>query len=139
MTKLPGAMVVIDVKREVNAVNEARKLGIPTVCLIDTDSDPDFADIPIPGNDDAMRAIEVVVQSLVAAVNEGKTARQTSGEGKEDSTRGARGEDRGGQRRSTRSKFRAEDSKGGSGGQGGGAAAEEPVAAAPAASGTTGA
>jgi len=126
MTKLPGAMVVIDVKREVNAVNEARKLGIPTVCLIDTDSDPDFADIPIPGNDDAMRAIEVVVQSLVAAVNEGKTARQTSGEGKEDSTRGGRGEERG-QRRSSRSKFRAEEAKPG---------AEEPEAA-PA--GTTGA
>ena len=57
MTKLPGTLVVIDVHRELNAVREARKLGIPTVCLIDTDSDPDFADIPIPGNDDAIRAI----------------------------------------------------------------------------------
>lgn len=75
MTKLPGAMVVIDVSHEHNAVREARKLGIPTVCLIDTDSDPDYADIPIPGNDDAMRAIEVIVQSLCAAAAEGKTAR----------------------------------------------------------------
>ena len=115
MTKLPGAMVIIDVKREVNAVREARKLGIPTVCLIDTDSDPDFADIPIPGNDDAMRAIEVVVQSLTAAVAEGKTGRATSGEGKEDSSRpergdrGERGGDRGQQRRrSSRSRFRAD-------------------------------
>ncbi len=75
MTKLPGAMVVIDVKRELNAVREARKLGIPTVCLIDTDSDPDFADIPIPGNDDAMRAIELVVDALCKAVQEGKMQR----------------------------------------------------------------
>ena len=75
MSKLPGAMVVIDVKREINAVKEARKLGIPTICLIDTDSDPEFADIPIPGNDDAMRAIEVVVTSLCAAVQEGRQSR----------------------------------------------------------------
>lgn len=83
MSKLPGCMVVIDVAHEHNAVKEARKLGIPTVCLIDTDSDPDYADIPIPGNDDAMRAIEVVVSSLCAAVAEGKTARAQQGEGKD--------------------------------------------------------
>jgi len=75
MSKLPGAMVVVDVKREINAVKEARKLGIPTICLIDTDSDPDYADIPIPGNDDAMRAIELVIGSLCAAVQEGKQSR----------------------------------------------------------------
>lgn len=75
MTKLPGALVVIDVNHEINAVREAKKLGIPTVCLIDTDGDPDYADIPIPGNDDAMRAIEVVVESLAAAVAEGKQLR----------------------------------------------------------------
>ena len=72
MNQLPGAMVVIDVRHEHNAVREARKLGIPTVCLIDTDSDPDYADIPIPGNDDAMRAIDAVVQNLAAAINEGR-------------------------------------------------------------------
>jgi small subunit ribosomal protein S2 len=76
MNKLPAAMVVVDVWHEHNAVREARKLGIPTVALIDTDSDPDFADIPIPGNDDAMRAIEVVLGNLVAAVQEGKQHRQ---------------------------------------------------------------
>ena len=81
MTKLPGAMVIIDVNAEHNAVREARKLGIPTVCLIDTDSDPDFADIPIPGNDDAMRAIELVVDQLCRAVNEGKQARAVKAEG----------------------------------------------------------
>jgi small subunit ribosomal protein S2 len=74
MDRLPGAMVVIDVRREVNALHEAQKLGVPTVCLIDTDSDPELADIPIPGNDDAMRAIELVVQQLGEAIKEGKSA-----------------------------------------------------------------
>jgi small subunit ribosomal protein S2 len=83
MTRIPGALVIIDVKREHNAVREARKLGIPTVCLIDTDSDPDWADIPIPGNDDAMRSIEVVINSLMAAVSEGKTARAQAAEGRD--------------------------------------------------------
>ena len=123
MTKLPGAMVIIDVKREVNAVREARKLGIPTVCLIDTDSDPDFADIPIPGNDDSMRAIEVVVQSLIAAVQEGKTSRATMGEGKDEGS--GRGEPQ--RRRSSRSRFRADDK----GDKGAGDESEgEPVASA---------
>lgn len=107
MTKLPGAMVIIDVKREVNAVKEARKLGIPTVCLIDTDSDPDFADIPIPGNDDAMRAIELVVDALCKAVQEGKTNRQAGGEGKEEDAGGAQSA---GRRRSSRARFRADES-----------------------------
>lgn len=106
MTKLPGAIVIIDVNHESNAVKEARKLGIPTVCLIDTDSDPDFADIPIPGNDDAMRAIEVIMQSLCASVAEGKTARaqqqQAEGEGE------AEGGEASPRRRSKRAQFRAE-------------------------------
>jgi small subunit ribosomal protein S2 len=75
MSRLPGALVVVDVRREHIAVKEAKKLGIPTVCLIDTDSDPDFADIPIPGNDDAMRAIEIVVMQLADAVDEGRRSR----------------------------------------------------------------
>jgi small subunit ribosomal protein S2 len=78
MTQLPGAMVVVDVRHEHNAVREAKKLGIPTVALIDTDSDPDYADIPIPGNDDAMRGIDVIISNLAAAVNEGKQQRQPS-------------------------------------------------------------
>lgn len=107
MTKLPGAMVVIDVSHEMNALKEARKLGIPTVCLIDTDSDPDFADIPIPGNDDAMRAIDVVMASLCAAVNEGKHNRAAATQGAQE------GADEGGEqprRRSRRSQFRADES-----------------------------
>jgi small subunit ribosomal protein S2 len=75
MTRLPGALIVVDVRKEVNAVREARSLDIPTICLIDTDSDPDFASIPIPGNDDAMRSIQLVVSKLAEAVEEGKRAR----------------------------------------------------------------
>ncbi|MBL8990817.1 MAG: 30S ribosomal protein S2 [Phycisphaerae bacterium] len=75
MDKLPGALVVIDVNKEVNALREAKKLGIPTVCLIDTDGDPDLADIAIPGNDDSMRAIDVILRELCLAVADGKTAR----------------------------------------------------------------
>lgn len=76
MTRRPAVLVVIDVHRERNAVREAKKLSIPTVCLIDTDSDPDFADLPIPGNDDAMRAIEIVLTHLADAVEEGLRARK---------------------------------------------------------------
>jgi len=101
MTKLPGAMVVIDVNSELNALKEARKLGISTVCLIDTDSDPDFADIPIPGNDDAMRSIDVVLQNLCAAVQEGKQARVAAAEGMDNT---ATAEPR---RRSQRAQFAA--------------------------------
>ncbi|HDZ21765.1 MAG TPA: 30S ribosomal protein S2 [Aurantimonas coralicida] len=71
MTQLPGVMVAIDQRREIIAVREANKLGIPVICLLDTDSDPDLIDIPIPGNDDAMRAIELVVATLAEAVTVG--------------------------------------------------------------------
>ena len=77
MNKLPGCIVVIDVKREGNALAEARKLGIPTICLIDTDGDPDLADIAIPGNDDSMRSIDVVIRELCAAVADGKQLKAT--------------------------------------------------------------
>lgn len=78
MEKLPGALVVIDVKREITAVKEARKLGIPTICLLDTDGDPDMADIGIPGNDDSMRSIDVIVRELCLAVAEGRQQRSGS-------------------------------------------------------------
>src|SRR5579884_2844519 len=61
MERMPGVMFIVDTRREHIAVKEARKLGVPTIALIDTDSDPDLIDLPIPGNDDAMRAIEIVV------------------------------------------------------------------------------
>lgn len=65
MEKLPKAMFVVDAKKEDIAVKEARKLGIPVVALVDTNSDPDLIDYVIPGNDDALRSVKLVV-SLVA-------------------------------------------------------------------------
>jgi small subunit ribosomal protein S2 len=75
MNRLPAVAVVIDVRKEINAVREARSMDIPTICLIDSDSDPTLADVAIPGNDDAMRAIELIVRELTDAVEEGKKAR----------------------------------------------------------------
>lgn len=105
MEKLPGALIIIDVKRELNALREARKLGIPTVCLIDTDGDPELADIAIPGNDDSMRSIDVVVRELCAAIAEGKQQRQQRPAQAEGGDEG--GADR--PRRSRRSQYRADD------------------------------
>ena len=72
MTQLPGALLIIDPKREKIAVAEARKLEIPTISLADTDCDPDRVDILIPGNDDAIRAIEIVCTRLTDSVIEGR-------------------------------------------------------------------
>ncbi len=74
MKKLPGVLVVVDPGHEKIAVAEARKLGIPTVALTDTDSDPDMVDIVIPGNDDAIRSIQLFVKRMADAVLEGKAA-----------------------------------------------------------------
>lgn len=122
MTKLPGALIVVDTNREKNALLEAKSLGIPTVCLVDTDGDPDLVNIPIPGNDDSMRTIDIVIRELCDSVKKGKEGRATSagespagdgapaprgegrGEGRGD--RGDRGD--GMRRRSSRSRFRAD-------------------------------
>jgi small subunit ribosomal protein S2 len=74
MNRLPETLVVIDPRKEKNAVFEARKLGITTVALIDTDCDPDEVDLPIPGNDDSIRSIELIMTLLADAVLAGKTA-----------------------------------------------------------------
>jgi small subunit ribosomal protein S2 len=68
MAQLPDALVVIDTTREQNAVNEARRLNIPVVAIVDTNADPELIDYPIPGNDDAIRAIRIVLQKLVDAI-----------------------------------------------------------------------
>jgi len=68
MNRLPECVVVFDPKKEKNAIREATKLGIATVALIDTDCDPDVVDLPIPGNDDGIRSIEVIAQHLADAV-----------------------------------------------------------------------
>lgn len=112
MDKLPGAMVVIDTKRERNALLEARKLGVPTICLIDTDGDPDLADIPVPGNDDSMRSIDVVIRELCLAVAEGKTQRATSTGDREGGADDDRRGDAGAPRRSRRAQFRSDEPAG---------------------------
>ncbi|MFK7882855.1 MAG: 30S ribosomal protein S2 [Phycisphaerales bacterium] len=103
MDKLPGVMVVVDVNREMNGLREARKLGIPTVCLIDTDGDPEVADVAIPGNDDSMRSIDVIIRELCKAIADGKQMRVQSTKGSD----GAEGSD--GPKRSRRAQFRADD------------------------------
>ena len=74
MNRLPDAMIVVDPKREHIAVKEAQRMGVATVALIDTDSDPDTVDLPIPGNDDSIRSIELILAKLADAVLEGKAA-----------------------------------------------------------------
>ena len=74
MNRLPECLVVIDPRKEKNAVGEAKKLGITTIALIDTDCDPDEVDLPIPGNDDSIRSIELVIQLLADAVLAGNAA-----------------------------------------------------------------
>ncbi len=74
MNRLPECLVVVDPRKEKNAIGEARKLGITTVGLIDTDCDPDEVDLPIPGNDDSIRSIELIVKLLADAIAAGKGA-----------------------------------------------------------------
>ena len=100
MDRMPGVMFIIDTRREHIAVKEARKLGVPTIALIDTDSDPDLIDLPIPGNDDAMRAVEIILHELADSIIDGK-----SGRSKQDDEAGNT------RRRSTRTQFKAEDGK----------------------------
>ncbi len=106
MSKLPGALVVIDVAREVNALREARGLVIPTIALVDSDGDPDLVDIPIPGNDDSMRSIDVVVRELCEAVKLGKMAQQPTAEDRGQTPENG---DDAPRRRSSRAMFRAAD------------------------------
>jgi small subunit ribosomal protein S2 len=74
MNRLPDAMVVVDPHREDIAVKEAQRMGVSTVALIDTDSDPDTVDLPVPGNDDSIRSIELLLARFADAVLEGKAS-----------------------------------------------------------------
>ncbi|MCG2713144.1 MAG: 30S ribosomal protein S2 [Candidatus Omnitrophica bacterium] len=104
MGKLPGALFIVDIKKEETAVKEARRLNIPIVALVDTNSDPDVIDYVIPGNDDAIKSIRLVAAAVSEAILEGKSkfeksrktetpqVKQTTREVKED---GAKDEDKG--------------------------------------------
>jgi len=72
MTKIPDVAIVIDQKREMTAILECRKLGIPIISILDTNCDPDLVDIPIPGNDDAVRSIKLILNSLTDSINKGR-------------------------------------------------------------------
>ncbi|WP_052315651.1 30S ribosomal protein S2 [Singulisphaera acidiphila] len=100
MARLPEALFVVDPHREHIAVAEARKLGIKVVALLDTDCDPDVVDLPIPGNDDSMRSIELVIRHLADAIIEGKALAPTEPPPREnqDSQGPGRGDRRGDRR-----------------------------------------
>lgn len=119
MDKLPGALVIVDTKREHIAALEARKLHIPVIGVIDTDSDPDSVDIAIPANDDAMRAVELILDELGTSIQEAVRSRPVRDKDEE----GPRGG-----RRSGRALARAEAEP----------AAQEPAAAEPAVEGQAG-
>ena len=74
MNGLPGLIYIVDIMKEHGAILEARKLDIPSVAIIDTNCDPDLVEYPIPGNDDAIRSIEVITHAMADAVIEGRAA-----------------------------------------------------------------
>ena len=80
MNKLPGALFVVDPRKERIAVSEARKLGIPIVAIVDTNCDPDEIDYVIPGNDDAIRAVKLISQTMADAIIEGRQGAQGAAE-----------------------------------------------------------
>jgi small subunit ribosomal protein S2 len=76
LTRLPSALFIVDIVKEHIALAEARKLGIPTFAMVDTNSDPSLVDFPIPANDDATKSIELIVDTMIAAVQEGLEERK---------------------------------------------------------------
>ena len=78
MARVPGALFIVDINREHIAVQEAQKLGIPIIAIVDTNCDPDVVDFPIPANDDALKSIELIVSVMAAAVMEGEKERQVA-------------------------------------------------------------
>lgn len=89
MNRIPEAIIVVDPNKEKNAVREARSLGITTVALIDTDCDPDTVDLPIPGNDDGIRSIEVIMRHLADSVIAGAKNLKVAKDKEEESAREA--------------------------------------------------
>jgi small subunit ribosomal protein S2 len=102
MDRMPGLMFIVDTRREHIAVKEAKKMGVKTIAIIDTDSDPQNIDLPIPANDDAMKAIEVMLHEIADVIIDAKQGR--GGQAQKEGTDQPAGE----RRRSSRSQFRAE-------------------------------
>ena len=72
MTNFPAVMVIVDVRREINAIREARKLNIPIVGVVDTNGNPELADYAIPANDDGLKSIKVIITKLGECITEAK-------------------------------------------------------------------
>ena len=108
MNRLPDALFVIDVGHEDIAIKEAKKLGIPVIAVVDTNYDPELVDYAIPGNDDAIRAVQLYAQAAAEAVLEGKAAQPQAASVREEdfaaAEGGAEGEDRKGPRRTAAKK-----------------------------------
>ena len=77
MNRLPAAVFVVDIMREDIAISEARKLGIPTFAIVDTNSNPQIIDYPIPANDDASKAVAKIMEHVIAGVADGLTNRKS--------------------------------------------------------------
>lgn len=94
LSRLPAAVFVVDIVKEHIAISEARKLNIPTFAIVDTNSDPNLVDFPIPANDDASKSISLIIQKMVKAIEEGlmerKIDRDKRDEEREDGTSGSR-------------------------------------------------
>ena len=84
MKKLPGAMFIVDPRKEKIAVSEAKKLGIPVVAIVDTNCDPDEVDYVIPGNDDAIRAVKLIASTMADAIIEGRQGEDSAPAEQED-------------------------------------------------------
>lgn len=78
LNRLPAALFIVDIKKEHIAVKEARKLNIPTFAIVDTNSDPDLIDFPIPANDDASKSIEKIMQIITGSIKDGLSERQAN-------------------------------------------------------------
>nr|YP_010156038.1 ribosomal protein S2 [Cumathamnion serrulatum]QQY85311.1 ribosomal protein S2 [Cumathamnion serrulatum] len=72
MKKIPDLVIIVDQKKETTAIQECIKLGIPTVCMLDTNCNPEIVDIPIPSNDDAIRSIKLIISKVADAILEGR-------------------------------------------------------------------
>ena len=72
MTQIPDVVIIIDPKREITALLECRKIGIPVISILDTNCDPNLVDIPIPANDDAVRSIKLILSTLSNGILQGK-------------------------------------------------------------------
>src|SRR5215213_1186658 len=98
MTRIPGLMFVIDAKKERIAVSEANKLGIPLIAIVDTNADPDLITVPIAGNDDAIRSVELMTKAIADAIIEARreapAAREQAEEGEESTYSSERGVER---------------------------------------------